>query len=122
MIATAEARAPTPRLLLGATALAPLAWVLHIIVLPALVPRACGDGGLWPLHLATALLLVPAFIGVWAAHRARREVSPSGWDPIDRSVGRGATFSRVGLLLSWLFTALIIAEHIPVFVIDACSR
>jgi hypothetical protein len=120
--ATTAATKPAARTLLGATALAPLAWVVHIALLPPLVPYACDRGSLWPLHLATAVLLAVAALGVVAAHRARRQARADERGRTHDDTGRGATFATVGVVVSWLFTALIVAEHLPVFVIDACSR
>ena len=59
----------------------------------------------------------PAARGVAAlsdgAQRPRRSI---GRDLLER----GAHWSTYGVVLNWLFLVLILAEHVPVLVVDAC--
>lgn len=114
----------TPWLLAGA-GLAPVAWLVHIAALPALVPYVCETGARWTLDAATAVLAAVAVVGIVASHRTRRaarDLAPDG------SVGpasaypseRARQWGQWGVVISWGFLALILAEHVPVLVLEAC--
>lgn len=117
---------PSGRWLVTATALPPLAWLVHIAVLPALVPLACETGSKWPLHVATAATLAVAVVGLVGSHRSRSRVrsldsTPDGGGAgVDDLLRRAQTWSTWGVVTGWLFTVLIVAEHVPVFVLSAC--
>lgn len=121
---------PSGRSLVVATALPPLAWLVHIAVLPALVPLACETGQKWPLHVATVATLAVAVVGLVGSHRSRSRARALG-DTVEEGDGgddaaaddllrRARTWSTWGVVTGWLFTVLIVAEHVPVFVLPAC--
>lgn len=133
----ADTSPETPRTLrswwiVGNTALAPLAWLAHIAAMPALVPLSCDTGRSWFLHLATGLTAAVAALGLVGSHRTRTEVqrrdrASADADPEDplehpseELVARARAWSTFGVVNGWLFLVLILAEHVPVFVLDAC--
>lgn len=119
--------------LVASASLGSLAWLAHIAAMPALVPLACETGRSWPLHLATVLTALVAVVGLIASYRARARVAErrgarsadDGAQRPRRSIGRdllerGAHWSTYGVVLNWLFLMLILAEHVPVLMVDAC--
>ena len=79
--------------------------------------------GVWPLlHLPPILALA---ITAWAAASGWRELNESGgWRGGDDPVRTGSAwfFGAVGLMLSGLAAALILAQWIPTLFIPACQR
>ncbi len=118
--------------IVGAAAVPPLAWLVHIAAMPALVPLACDTGRTWPLHLTTLVTALAATLGLAASHRSRsranhlralRSTEPPE-EPLDHPaaevVERARTWGTVGVVQGWVFLVLILAEHVPVLVLAPC--
>ena len=100
---------------------APLLWMSHLTLTYMLVPWVCTTQKHWVGHLVTLLF---AAGGVWFCYLCWREwrhvgggEPGSGEDP---PVGRTRFAAVIGLLSSALFTLIIIAEHIPAFILNPC--
>ncbi len=122
-------RAMRTNWMLGSTALPPLAWLVHIAAMPALVPLACETGQSWFLHATTIVTAAVAVVGLVGSHRTRSDVrqererrDDGPHEPIvpPEVCTRARAWGTVGLLNGWLFTVLIVAEHLPVLVLEAC--
>ena len=110
------------RRLVMVAALAPVAWLVHLSAMPALVPLACSTGATWPMWVTTVVCASLAAAGVVLLHRARRDAHALeglvGAD--DAVVQRGRLWSGAGLVTGWLFLVLIVAEFLPTLVVDPC--
>ncbi|HET9984623.1 MAG TPA: hypothetical protein VFQ38_13595 [Longimicrobiales bacterium] len=135
--ATAERRGSRPALwfgLLGAAA----AWSVQEIVAYALVAHSCYPrteplaepslGGTWILAVGvTSLALLTALAGLWISFRLWR-----GYQPDPRAVWRAevveSTQARAnpflafsGVLLSAIFTALIVYNAVAILLVPVCG-
>lgn len=104
-------------------ALAPAAWLVHLSAMPALVPLACDTGASWPMGLTTLVCTAVAAAGVLQLHRTRQVVrsttaAPEGGGT--ETLQRARLWSGSGLVVGWLFLALIVAEYLPTLVVDPC--
>lgn len=113
-VVTGDESGPRAIPALAALLLAPLAWAAHLLVGVALVPAVCETGALWPFHLATVVTALVALGGVGLSLRERRAERSPRFGPRERFVG------DVGLVVSLLFLALIVAEGLPALWVDAC--
>jgi len=95
---------------------APLAALANLELLYALVPGMCDSGraaeaGL--LHAASAVTILVAALAVVSAWRLAARAEPGS---------RTRVLARAGLLVSAVFTLVVIAMWIPVWSIGACAR
>ena len=131
--AQADAERSTPRVLRGwwlvaNAALPPLAWLVHIAAMPALVPLSCDTESTWFLHLTTVATAIVAAAGLVGSHRSWHEVArqrtADAEDPLEDPRGevldRARIWSTLGVVNGWLFLVLILAEHLPVLVVEPC--
>jgi hypothetical protein len=90
--------------------LAPIAFLLHLQINYSLVPWVCVTGKAFTLHLATAAALALSVSGAFSAwiswHRLTdvRSHFMAGW----------------GLMMSALFSLVIVAQAIPTFILGPC--
>lgn len=100
---------------------APVAWMLQLQIVYAMVQPACRSGRGMLLHAPTAVLLAVSVAAAWHAVRAWRS---DGFTPVQESdpclVGRRRFMAVVGVMGSALFFLVIIAQWIPVMFIDPC--
>lgn len=83
-------------------------WLTHLVGMAVLTERSCAGGGVAVLHLFTLGLLVPTLWLTWLAWQRRRG-------------GEGQRF--LGAFAVWVGAInafAIVAEWIPVFLLDAC--
>lgn len=104
----------------GGVVAAPILWFADQQTHLLLVSWACRSGQLWLLHLSSALfLLSTCAVGATAFWKWRGH---SGAHSEGFGVGSGAGFlALLGVWSSGLFALLIVAQAIPVFVIDPCQ-
>lgn len=88
----------------------PLIWLTQFLVNYMLVPFACSTGMHWLLPLSSAVFVAAALAPALIALRELR--SASG--------GRTAFMAKLGLMISALFLLTLIAQAIPIFVLDPC--
>lgn len=116
-----ERELPTGSVSVVAALIAPTAWLLHIAVMPALVPLSCEIGNEVALHLTSVVLAAIAFGGVLACHRIGRRLRDQSRGSSERAgIDRARAWSWWGVVLGWLFSVLILLEHVPVFFVEAC--
>ena len=114
--------------LLIATLGAPVAWALHRAVCYFLVALACTTS--WRgTGVTVAILAVTAVLGAFSAwcgrfsyRRWRALGGEGGWDrALDRPGGRGGFYWILGVLLSGLFTLVIVLEGLPPLFVPTCA-
>jgi|ERR1051325_1920973 hypothetical protein len=103
-------------LLAGATA-----WAIHLEAEFVLVPTYCKRHASWPLHVVTVVLLGLTFVA-WMISMAQWRNSPRTHEYLEGRADRARFMAVLGTLLNALFFLLILAEWLPVFVVDPCFR
>lgn len=98
----------------------PTAMLLQLEANYALVLWACRTGHTWPLHVVSLVALLATIVagvlayGVW--FRLNTEEDAGG--PLARS----RFMSAVGILISLLMAAVIVAQWLPIFIHHPCER
>lgn len=99
--------------------LPPVAWALHLNIAYAMSAAVCSPPVRWPFFLVSAIALGPALGGGWISWRLRRDTADEPEDaPTSRARGRFMALS--GVLLSVIFSLSILAQTIPVLVLEPC--
>lgn len=101
------------RSLLGA----PVLWLVQFQTNYTLVPWTCKHGKFFLIHIVSAVFLVMAiFLGASAFRKMKsQQIASSGeMDAV------GDFMLLLGVLLSALFSLLIVAQAIPTFVLSPC--
>jgi hypothetical protein len=90
----------------------PLVWLIDLLLLYALQRYVCGTGNAWPFHLTTGVTLL---VALWAGSVAWGVLSRTDLhERRRRFIGWGA------LALSGSFCLLILAQYLPVVMLEAC--
>jgi hypothetical protein len=87
-----------------------------------LVPKACYSGNVFIPHVAPLVgIAITAYAGLisWREVDSRRSRRSNGED---RVAGSAWFFGAVGLLMTGLAAALILAQWLPDFFINPCTR
>ena len=98
----------------------PTAMLLQLETNYALVLWACRTGHTWPLHVVSLFALLATIVagvlayGVW--FRLNTEEDSGG--PLARS----RFMAAVGILISLLMAAVIVAQWLPIFIHHPCER
>ena len=98
----------------------PTAMMLQLEGNYALVLWACRTGHTWPLHAVSLFALLATIVagvmayGVW--FRLNSEEDAGG------SLARSRFMAAVGILISLLMAAVIVAQWLPVFIHHPCER
>ena len=99
----------------------PVAWLLQFQIKYALVPWACASGHVFVLHLVTfgglAIAAAGGFVAWREWQRSGREWPKTTGGPQMRS----RFMAVLGLLISVLFFIVILAQGIPIFVLNPCQ-
>jgi hypothetical protein len=101
--------------------LAPIAFLINLEVAYAFVPAACSTRNELPVHLTHLVCLMLTLVGLLTAWRSWK-LTGSTWpgeegDPLARS----RFMAGVGLLVSAMFTLVIVAQWIPSLILDPCQ-
>jgi hypothetical protein len=100
---------------------APFAFLLNLQISYMLVPWVCVTGQLFWLHLAGALTLLLALAGGFLAWRNWKK-SGQEWRSHERSVESRSRFMAIlGLMMSGLFSLIILAQWIANLIIGPCQ-
>lgn len=101
---------------------APLLWGVQLQLIYLLVPWVCGSGHTGLLHLLTLLFLLLILTGGAVSwHDWRQAGGGSPDDPIvGGPLGRTRFLGALGMLVSALFSVLIIAQGITAFFFNPC--
>lgn len=100
----------------------PIAWAMQLQANYSLVTHACRTGNMTWLYASSgffALLALSALAVSWVDWRKAKSQSPPSREPAE---ARSSFMGFLGALTSSLFTLLIIAQAIPVFVFDPCAH
>lgn len=98
----------------------PLAWTIHLMAAYALVPWVCDNGHGWILYLISFLSLSIAATGGLAAWQNFKQ-SGRRWPGEEGDVGTRSLFmATMGIILGSLFSVVIIAQSIPIFMMNPC--
>jgi hypothetical protein len=110
-------RLRTPLRRLDAVLGGPVWWACHLGAMYWLVPRACVLGSVWPLHLASLVLVAlcarAALSGVQLIRAGRAADGARGAE-------RDAYLGWLGLTLAVFFGSVVIAEGMPALFLDPC--
>lgn len=101
--------------------LPPVAFLLNLELNYALVPRSCLRNDVLLVQAAQTLCLLLALGGglvAWRVWRAEGAEWPGGEGG---AVGRTRFMAGLGLLLSAMFTLVIVAQWIPGFALSPCQ-
>ena len=101
-----------------ALASGPFWWGLHLGLTYLVVPETCLLGIQWTLHLITVACLAGAAAGAWVSHGIIRRANPLR--DRDRYALRDGYLGWIGLSLCVFFGAVIVAENLPRWFLDAC--
>ena len=111
-----------------ATLGAPVAWAVHLGLCYFLVALACttawrGAGVTIAILVATLVLAaVSVASGVFAYRRWRAMGGGDGWDQaLSSPGGKGGFYWMLGVLMSGLFTLVIVLEGLGPLFVDACQ-
>ncbi len=97
----------------------PIIWFVHLALSYPLVPHVCATGWTWLLHTITVVTMVIALLTSWVGwsdYRWLRTIE----EP-DRPTKRARFLARYGIWSGIFWAVVIVAEGLPVFVIDPCS-
>lgn len=94
-------------------------WVAHLGIMYPLAASACSPSTIWVFFVVSAAALAMALGGGWIARGVRERTADEPEDaPGSRARGRFMALS--GLLLSALFSTAIVAQTIPMFLLEPC--
>ena len=96
----------------------PLWWAVHLGLTYLVVPETCTLGIQWTLHLITVVCLAGAAVGAWVSRGVVRRANPLR--DRDRYALRDGYLGWIGLSLCVFFGAVIVAENLPRWFLDAC--
>ncbi len=90
-----------------------VAWLAHLSAMAAFTPYVCHSGDVVWFHALSVGLLVPtALAGFWSWRH---------WQDGGEAEGVGF-LGGLGVILNGLMALAILAEWVPVFILDACVR
>lgn len=118
---TDEATDYTPagwRRLLVALGSGPGWWAVHLGLTYLVVPETCALGIQWTLHLITIVSLAGCAAGAWVARGMVARATPVR--DLDRDAQRDGYLGWIGLALCVFFGAVVVAENLPRWFLDAC--
>ena len=98
----------------------PTAMLVQLEANYGLVLWSCATGKTWPLHLISLLALLVTVVAGLLAHRVWQRVRAH--EDSGGPVGRSRFMAAVGIMISLLMCAVIVAQWIPVFIHHPCER
>lgn len=90
-----------------------IAWGVHVSGMAALTPYICHSGQSWWYHVLSAGLLLPTALAFFWSY--------GHWRVNGTKDGVGF-LGGLGALLNVTMALAIVAEWVPVFLLDACAR
>jgi hypothetical protein len=102
--------------------LAPLTWIIAFEINYVTVPFACQSGSKILHHLVSMTALTFAGVGWMAARRAWTDTGKIALTDEADAIHRNGFLGMFGLLFSGILILLIVAQWIPVLLVDPCSN
>ena len=109
---------PDDRILVLGMVAAPAAWFLHLLIGFGLARHACtSGGGRAGIAIASIVAIMAAGAGLWLALRSWRAIPADN----DRAGPQRSRFMALsGVLLSGLFTLIIVLASLPAILMKGC--
>ena len=98
----------------------PTAMLIQLQTNYALVIWACAHSQVWPLHVVSFVALFVTIVAGLLAYRVWRRVTAS--EDSGGPFARSRFMAAVGVMISLLMCATIVAQWLPVFIHDPCER
>jgi hypothetical protein len=86
----------------------------------ALVLWSCATGHAWPLHLVSVFALLVTVLAGFLVYRIWRRLTTN--EDSGGPLARSRFMAAVGILMSLLMAAVIVAQWLPVFIHNPCER
>ena len=102
--------------------LAPAAWIVSFEIKYAAVPYACQSHSTLVLHSVSAVAMIIATAGLLAARRAWAATGKAAVTEESDPIHRDSFLGMFGLLFSANVLLLMLAQWIPVFLLDPCAH
>jgi hypothetical protein len=99
--------------------LPPVAWAAHLTAAYPMSAALCSPSWLWVFYAASLVALSVSVGGGLVAWRVRREAEGEP-ETAPSSRARGRFMALGGVLLSGMFSLAILAQAIPLFVLEPC--
>ena len=100
--------------------LPPIAWLLHLSLAYAMSAVVCTPPVMWPFFVLSAAALAVAIAGGGIAWRVKRDAAGEP-EHAPTSRARGMFMAVCGIMLSAVFALAIVAQTIPMFVLEPCQ-
>lgn len=101
---------------------APFAFLMHLVLTFFLADTACRAGVEWPLHLITLVAVGLCALGALSGWRVRQDTGAHEMAAGLGRVERTRFMANVGVLLTALFTLIILAQWAGMLVFSVCQR
>jgi hypothetical protein len=101
--------------------LAPIAFLINLEVSYALVPTACASRNKLPVHLVQLTCLLLTLYGLLTAWRCWKAAGATWPGEAGDPLARSRFMAGTGLLVSAMFVLVIVAQWIPIVVLDPCQ-
>ena len=100
----------------------PLAALVLLEVAYLLVPYGCRTGREWPLHVSALAAVLIAAAGSALAWRNWEAVGRTWPDTEGGATPRSRYLAAFGVLSGLLFALVIVAEWVPMLILEPCQR
>jgi hypothetical protein len=100
---------------------APLAWVADHGLSYSMTQHACSTGKFFELKLVSLVMFAIAVLAVLFAWRNRVHGSGAASSDAAGALGRTNFMGLLGLMISLLFTTVILANAVPRFILGPCE-
>jgi hypothetical protein len=98
----------------------PTSMLMQLEINYALVLWSCATGHTWPLHLVSVFALLVTVLAGFLAYRIWRRLATD--EDSGGPLARSRFMAAVGILISLLMVAVIVAQWLPVFIHHPCER
>jgi hypothetical protein len=100
---------------------APIAWVLDHSLSYSMTQHACSTGKFFELKLVSVVMIAVALLAMLFAWRNHVHSGTAVGNDARGALGRTNFMGMLGLLVSSLFTAVILANAVPRFILTPCQ-
>ena len=100
---------------------APVAWVADHSLSYSMTQHACSTGRFFELKIVSVLMIAVALLAMLFAWRNHVHSGAAIANDAGNALGRTNFMGMLGLLVSSLFTAVILANAVPRFILTPCQ-